>query len=67
MSIEQILVAVIFAAMFIAITTGKVHRFIPALIGAALTSIVVLLIVDSGTHMFWEMLKLPDFIDPGWW
>ena len=33
----------IFAGVFISLTTGKVHRFIPALIGAALTLLVVFL------------------------
>jgi len=44
LDISQILAVGIFLVMFAAIVSGKVHRFIPALIGAALTIIVVLLI-----------------------
>jgi Na+/H+ antiporter NhaD/arsenite permease-like protein len=44
LDVSQILAVVIFIVMFVAIVSGKVHRFIPALIGAALTIIVVFLI-----------------------
>ncbi len=67
MSIEQILAIIIFLAMFIAIMWGKIHRFIPALIGAALTAILILTLVDQGPHSLWQVLRLPDFIDPHWW
>ena len=46
-TISQILVLVIFIAMFAVITIGKVHRYIPALVGAALTLIVLLLVLQS--------------------
>ncbi len=45
MNIEQIPAIVIFAIM-----SGKVHRYIPALIGAALTSILILTMVELGPH-----------------
>jgi len=67
MSIEQILAIIIFLAMFIAIMWGKIHRFIPALIGAAFTAILILVLVDNGPHSLWQVLRLPDFIDPHWW
>ena len=67
MSIEQILAIVIFAIMFIAIMWGKIHRFIPALIGAAFTAILILTLVDQGPHSLWQVLRLPDFIDGHWW
>ena len=67
MSIEQILAMVIFLAMFITIMSGKVHRFIPALIGAAFTSILILAWADLGPDKFWQILRLDDFIDPHWW
>jgi Na+/H+ antiporter NhaD/arsenite permease-like protein len=67
MSIEQILAIIIFLAMFIAIMWGKIHRFIPALIGAAFTAILILVLVDNGPHSLWQVLRLPDFIDGHWW
>jgi Na+/H+ antiporter NhaD/arsenite permease-like protein len=67
MSIEQILAIVIFAATFIAIMSGKVRRHIPALIGAALTSILVLATAEPGPQNLWHVLRLEDFIDTHWW
>lgn len=67
MNIEQILAIVIFAVMFIAIMSGKVHRYIPALIGAALTSILILAALNPGPETLWQVLRLDDFIDPSWW
>jgi Na+/H+ antiporter NhaD/arsenite permease-like protein len=42
--LSQILAIAIFVAMFVAIIAGPVHRFIPAIIGAVLTIVVVFLI-----------------------
>ncbi len=67
MSIQQILAIVIFAAMFIAIMWGKVHRYIPALIGAGFTAILILLLVDNGPQSLWQVLNLSDFVDPHFW
>jgi Na+/H+ antiporter NhaD/arsenite permease-like protein len=67
MTPAQILATVIFLAMFVTISIGKVHRYIPALVGAALISIVIALMVESGPHQLWEMLKLSDFTHSGWW
>ena len=67
MSMQQILAILIFTIMFIAIMWGKIHRYIPALIGAALTAILILTLVDEGPHSLWQVLRLPDFIDGHWW
>ena len=67
MDIQQTLAVLIFAGMFIAIMRGKVHRYVPALIGAALTAILILTLVDNGTHSMWHVLRLYDFVDPHWW
>ena len=67
MDIAQILAILIFVVMFIAIMSGKVHRFIPALIGAGVTAILILALVDSGPTALWLVLRLGDFIDPSWW
>lgn len=44
-AVSQILATTIFLAMFAVIISGKTHRYIPALIGAALTIVVVFLLV----------------------
>ncbi|GAI29939.1 unnamed protein product, partial [marine sediment metagenome] len=44
--------------MFVAIVIGKVHRFIPALIGAALTIVIVLLITLKSTDAVISVLNL---------
>jgi Na+/H+ antiporter NhaD/arsenite permease-like protein len=67
MTIQQILAIIIFAAMFIAIMWGKIHRYVPALIGAALTAILILVLVDNGPDRLWEVLKLADFAKGHWW
>ncbi len=67
MSTEQILAIVIFGVMFLAIMWGKIHRYIPALIGAALMAILILTMVDNGPHSLWQVLRLPDFIHGSWW
>ncbi len=58
MVISQILAIVIFAAMFVAIVIGKVHRVIPAAIGAALTIVVVFLITMQSTDAVVNVLNL---------
>jgi len=58
LELSQILAIVIFLAMFIAIIIGKVHRFIPAVIGGALTLIVVFLIVMRSTDAVVNVLNL---------
>ncbi len=54
-ALSQILAIAIFILMFLAIIIGKVHRFIPALVGAGLTLVVVFLITmqspDSISHV----------------
>jgi Na+/H+ antiporter NhaD/arsenite permease-like protein len=45
MVLSQILALVIFVGMFVVLIIGKVHRYIPALVGAAATIIIVFLIV----------------------
>jgi Na+/H+ antiporter NhaD/arsenite permease-like protein len=54
----QILAITIFIAMFVAIIVGKVHRFIPALIGAAITLLVVFLIIMRSPEAVLSVLNL---------
>ena len=56
--LSQILAIVIFVAMFITIVTGKVSRYIPALIGAACTIIVVFLITMQSPGTVLNVLNL---------
>ena len=58
LELSQIIAITIFAVMFIAIVIGKVHRFIPALIGAALTLIIVFLIVMRSPEAVISILNL---------
>jgi Na+/H+ antiporter NhaD/arsenite permease-like protein len=44
---SQIAALAIFAGVFISLITGRVHRFIPALVGAALTLLVVFLGIEK--------------------
>jgi len=57
-TLSQILAIAIFLAMFIAIVMGKVHRYIPALIGGALTCLIVFLIVERNPEMITNVLNL---------
>ena len=56
--LSQILAVAIFLAMFITIIIGKVHRFIPAIIGAALTILVVLLVILKSPEAVLSVLNL---------
>ena len=58
LELSQILAIVIFLIMFIAIVVGKVHRVIPAVIGAALTILVVFLITMQSTEAVSNVLSL---------
>ncbi len=58
MEISQLLAIIVFAIMFAAIISGKVHRYIPALIGAALTIGVVFLITLRSTEAVANVLNL---------
>jgi len=58
LALGQILAITIFVVMFVAIIVGKVHRFVPALIGAALTIIIVLLIIQKEPGAVLDVLNL---------
>ena len=51
MTTEQILAILVFAVMFIAIIWGEVHRFIPALVGGAAASILILVLCIQGPRI----------------
>lgn len=58
MILSQIIAIVIFIIMFIVITTGKVARYIPALIGGALTILVVFLFIEKNPESVTNVLNL---------
>ncbi len=58
LELSQILAIIIFIVMFVAIVVGKVHRFIPALIGAGLTIIIIFLIVLKSPQAISNVLNL---------
>jgi len=58
LTLGQILAIAIFVVMFMAIIVGKVHRFIPALIGAALTLGIVFLVVMKSPGSIVSVLNL---------
>lgn len=51
MTLSQIAAAVIFLIMFAAIIWGKIHRYIPALIGGALVLVIVFLAIERNPQM----------------
>jgi Na+/H+ antiporter NhaD/arsenite permease-like protein len=67
MTSAQILALVIFLVMFGVITWGKVHRYIPALIGAALVFIVVFLIVMKDVGLIRNVLNLGQLVEAKFW
>ncbi|MFA5316320.1 MAG: SLC13 family permease [Dehalococcoidales bacterium] len=67
MLVAQILAIVIFLAMFIAIIIGRVHRYIPALIGAGFTILVVFLIVLRDPETVVRVLNLGQLIELDFW
>lgn len=67
MVMSQILAIIIFLLMFTAIVIGKVHRVIPAVIGAALTIIVVFLITLQSTEAVFNVLSLGQMGELHFW
>ena len=57
-ALSQIVALVIFIVMFIVIVSDKVHRYIPALIGAGLTVVVVFLIIMQSPQAVLNVLNL---------
>jgi Na+/H+ antiporter NhaD/arsenite permease-like protein len=66
-TLSQILATAIFVIMFAAIIYGKVHRYIPALIGAALTIGVVFLLVMRSPESVVSVLNLEQLGTLNFW
>ena len=67
LSLSQILAIVIFFLMFAAITSGKIHRYIAAIIGAVLMILVVFLGVMHSPDAFWRVLNLAQIGQSQFW
>lgn len=65
--LSQIATLVIFVAMFIAIIVGKVHRVIPALIGAALIIVIVFLVIMKSPEAISSVLNLGQLGELRFW
>ena len=65
--LSQILAIAIFILMFVAIIIGKVHRYIPALAGAALTVVVVFLITMQNPDSVMHVLNLEQLGEMTFW
>jgi Na+/H+ antiporter NhaD/arsenite permease-like protein len=58
LTLSQILATAIFIVMFLAIIVGKVHRFIPALVGAVFIIIIVFLVIMRSPETVVNVLNL---------
>ena len=67
LTLSQIFAIAIFVLMFLAIIIGKVHRFVPALIGAALTLVVVFLITMRSPDSVFNVLNLGQLGQANFW
>lgn len=66
-TISQIASLAIFIIMFVVITTGKVPRYIPALIGGALTILIVFLLILKEPQAVVTVLNLGQIGTKGFW
>lgn len=67
LSLSQILAIAIFALMFAAIISGKIHRFIPAIVGGALVIVVLFLVVMKSPDSVWNVLNLSQIGEWSFW
>ncbi len=67
LTLSQILAIAIFLVMFAAIISGKVHRYIPALIGAALVVVIVFLAISKSPEMVLNVFNLGQIGQLGFW
>ncbi|MFC2021204.1 SLC13 family permease [Chloroflexota bacterium] len=67
LELSQILAIVIFVIMFIAIVSGKIHRYIPALLGAALVIIVVFIAIMKSPEAVYSVLNLGQLVEYTFW
>ncbi|MFC1979759.1 SLC13 family permease [Chloroflexota bacterium] len=66
-TLSQILAIAVFLLMFIAIVIGKVHRYVLAIIGAAVMIVVVLLVTLRSTDAVLNVLNLGQLLQFRFW
>jgi Na+/H+ antiporter NhaD/arsenite permease-like protein len=67
LDLSQILALTIFVLLFVAIVIGKVHRYIPALIGAGLTLFLVFMLVMQKPEAVSSVLNLGQLVQLHFW
>lgn len=67
MTIAQLAAITIFMIMFAAIISGKIHRYIPAMLGALFTIGIVFLLICKDTEMVVSVLNLGQLGEPLFW
>lgn len=67
LDLSQIASLVIFIGVFTTLIIGKVERFIPALIGAALTLLVVFIGIDKSPQTAASVLNVTEIGRPSFW
>jgi Na+/H+ antiporter NhaD/arsenite permease-like protein len=67
MELSQILALSIFLVMFVAIVWGKVHRYIPALIGALLVILILFLVIMRNPEAAIDVLNLGQLTRINFW
>jgi Na+/H+ antiporter NhaD/arsenite permease-like protein len=67
LTLSQILAIAIFIVMFVVITIGKVHRYIPALIGGAAVLIIVFLGVMQSPESISNSFNFGQLINAKFW
>ena len=65
--VSQIVALVIFVVMFIAVISDKWHRFIPALVGAGFTIIVVFIIIMKSPESVIRVLSFGQLVQSAFW
>lgn len=66
-TLAQILAIAIFSATLIATISGRIHRYVPALVGAFLVTVVVFLVVEGEPQHVWRVLNIGDLIRLDFW
>ena len=67
MDLGQIVSVTIFVLMFVVIIVGRVHRFVPALVGALLMMVVVVLGIERSPHMAFQVLNVSELAQLRFW